>query len=240
MLAAILRNRALTVALEASLAELQHTNLELQASRTRIVTAADAERRRIERDLHDGAQQYLLALAVSVGLLKQMVKDGDPPEDIAGGRRANSATTCAPRCSRSANSRRASIPALLMDSGLEPALRSVAGRIALPGVVRADGLRRHPANLEAAVYFCCIEAMQNAAKHAAGLRRSPSIWSSATACSPRRVRDTGPGFDTAAPTAGMGRTTMADRVGALGGTVRWESAPGEGTAVIVEVPVGAA
>ena len=236
ILAAVLRNRALTVALEASLADLQHTNLELQASRTRIVTAADAERRRIERDLHDGAQQYLLALAVSVGLLRQMIKDGDPTDEIEAvvDQLGDDVRTAVQQIRELAQG---IYPALLMDGGIEPALRSVAGRSALPAVVRAERVRRYPANLEAAVYFCCIEAMQNAAKHAPGSELAVELVERDGVLT-ATVRDTGPGFDTTMPTAGMGRTTMADRVGALGGTVRWESIAGEGTAVIVEVPVG--
>jgi signal transduction histidine kinase len=234
LLAAVLRNRALTMALEASLADLQHTNIELQASRTRIVTAADAERRRIERDLHDGAQQHLLALAITVGLLKQMVKDGEPADELHTvlDELGDDVRTAVQQIRELAQG---IYPALLMDSGLEPALRSVAGRTPLPTVVRADGLRRHPANLEAAVYFCCIEAMQNAAKHAPGAELTVELVEGDGVLT-ATVRDTGPGFDTTVPTAGMGRTTMADRVGTLGGTVRWESAPGTGTAVVVEVP----
>jgi signal transduction histidine kinase len=234
LLAAVLRNRALTMALEASLADLQHTNIELQASRTRIVTAADAERRRIERDLHDGAQQHLLALAVTVGLLKQMVKDAEPADEIEAvlDQLGGDVRTAVQQIRELAQG---IYPALLMDSGLGPALRSVAGRSPLRTVVRTDGLRRHPPNLEAAVYFCCIEAMQNAAKHAPGAELTVDLVE-ADGVLTATVRDNGPGFDTTAPTTGMGRTTMADRVGALGGTVRWESTPGTGTAVIVEVP----
>ena len=224
------------MALEASLADVQRANAELQASRTRIVTAADAERRRIERDLHDGAQQYLLALAVSVGLLKQMLKDGDPAEEVE------------PVVDELGNDIRAAVqqirelaqgiyPALLMDGGLEPALRSVAGRSPLPTVVRSEGLSRHPANLEAAVYFCCLEGIQNAAKHAPGAELTIELRERAGVLI-ATITDTGPGFDTSVDTSGMGRTTMADRVGALGGTVRWESTPGVGTSVVVEVPVG--
>ena len=117
-----------------------------------------------------------------------------------------------------------------------PALRAVAGRSARAVHVEASGVGRYPPNLEAAVYFCALEALQNAAKHAGQSDVTIRLDQDGDVLRVS-IADNGPGFDTATPTAGMGRTTMADRVGALGGTVRWESAPGAGTTVIVEVPV---
>jgi signal transduction histidine kinase len=235
LLAAIVRNRQLTYALEESLADLQVTNEELRNSRTRIVTAADAERRRIERNLHDGAQQHLLALAVTVGLVRQMVAESEPRAEIEA------------MLAQLGDDVRAAIvqvrelaqgiyPALLMDGGLEAALRAVAGRAPMHVLVDAVGVGRYPPNLEAAVYFCALEALQNAAKHAPDadvvvrLKQDGDVL---RVC----VRDDGPGFDPSVVNGGMGRTTMVDRVGALGGTVRWDSAPGKGTAVVVDVPV---
>ncbi len=235
LLAAIVRNRQLTQALEESLADLQVTNEQLQRSRTRIVTAADAERRRIERNLHDGAQQHLLALAVTVGLVRQMVAEAEPANEIEAmlaqlGDDVNAAIGQVRELAQGI------YPALLMDGGLEPALRAVAGRAPMTVHIDAVDVGRYPPNLEAAVYFCALEALQNAAKHAP---RSTVVVSLAERDDVLHVsvRDDGPGFDTSVPSDGMGRTTMADRVGALGGTVRWESEPGEGTAVLVTVPV---
>jgi signal transduction histidine kinase len=127
-------------------------------------------------------------------------------------------------------------PALLMDGGLEAALRAVAGRARLKVRVEAVDVGRYPPNLEAAVYFCALEALQNAAKYAPDadvVVRVQQDGDVLRVC----VRDDGPGFDPSTPNGGMGRTTMVDRVGALGGTVRWDSAPGMGTAVVVDVPV---
>jgi signal transduction histidine kinase len=199
------------------------------------VTAADAERRRIERDLHDGAQQHLLALALSVGLVRQMVEEKESAEEIDSmleqiGDDVRAAVTQVRQLAQGI------YPALLMDAGLEPALRAVASRSPQRVSIEAEGVRRHPANLEAAVYFCCLEALQNAAKHAPGsdvavcLRERDGVLTAS-------VSDAGPGFDTTSPTVGMGRTTMVDRVGALGGTVHWTSTLNEGTTVLVEVPV---
>jgi signal transduction histidine kinase len=235
ILAAVLRNRALTVALEASLAELQQANTELVASRRRIVTAADAERRRIERDLHDGAQQHLLALAVTVGLVRQMVAEGDPRDEVLDtlGQLSDDVRATVQELRALAQG---IYPALLVDGGLAPALRAVAGRSVQAVTVEADGVGRYPVELEAALYFCCLEALQNAAKHAPGaavrieLRRADGRL-----CVD--VRDDGPGFDPATSNGGMGRTSMADRVGAHGGTVEWVSAPGAGTTVRLAVPL---
>jgi signal transduction histidine kinase len=237
LLAAILRNRQLTYALEASLADLQVTNEELQASRTRIVTASDAERRRIERDLHDGAQQHLLALAMTVGLVREMVADGESSDEVDAmlEQLGDDVRTAIGQVRELAQG---IYPALLMDGGLEPALRAVAGRSPLAVRVEACGVGRYPPNLEAAMYFCALEALQNAAKHAPAaevivrLEQDDDVLHVS-------ISDNGPGFDTNTPTAGMGRTTMADRVGALGGTVRWESTPGTGTTVLVDAPVPA-
>jgi signal transduction histidine kinase len=235
LLAAIVRNRQLTYALEESLADLQVTNEQLQRSRTRIVTAADAERRRIERDLHDGAQQHLLALAVTVGLVRQMVAEGESPDEVEEmlGQLGDDVRAAIAQVRELAQG---IYPALLMDGGLEPALRAVAGRAPLPVKIETVNVGRYPPNLEAAVYFCALEALQNAAKHAAGATVVVHLEADDDALHVS-IRDDGPGFNASDPTDGMGRTTMADRLGALGGTVRWESAPGEGTAVLVDVPV---
>ena len=237
LLAAIVRNRQLTFALEESLADLQVTNEELQRSRTRIVTAADAERRRIERNLHDGAQQHLLALAVTVGLVRQMIAEAEPANEIEA-MLAQLGDDVSAAIGQVRELAQGIYPALLMDGGLEPALRAVAGRAPLSVHIDAVDVGRYPPNLEAAVYFCALEALQNAAKHAP---QSTVVVSLAERDNVLyvSVRDDGPGFDTSVPSDGMGRTTMTDRVGALGGTVRWESTPGEGTAVLVDVPVPA-
>ena len=235
MLAAIVRNRQLTFALEESLADLQVSNTELQASRTRIVTAADAERRRIERNLHDGAQQHLLALAVTVGLVRQMVAEGEPAGEVES-MLAQLGDDVRAAIGQVRELAQGIYPALLMDGGLEPALRAVAGRAPMRVTVDAVDVERYPPNLEAAVYFCALEALQNVAKHAPDAEVAVQLVQHEGMLRVS-VRDDGPGFDTSTPTAGMGRTTMADRVGALGGVVRWESTLGVGTSVLVDVPV---
>jgi signal transduction histidine kinase len=220
-------------ALQHSLEGLRRTNDELQASRARIVAAADAERRRIERDLHDGAQQHLTSLAVTLALaatlagqdsdLAGLLEDlGAQLEDTAQGLR---------------NLVHGIYPPLLRDNGLAAALTEAARLCTLPTTVAAAPLDRYPADIEAAVYFCCLEALQNACKHAGEratirlrMRDEPGTLTF-------EVIDDGAGFDTTGRGPGAGLRNMADRIGAFGGRLLVESAPGEGTRVTGALPV---
>ena len=231
-LAIVLRNRALDEALQTTLADLRRTNADLQASRTRLVRTADAERRRIERDLHDGAQQHLVALAVGLRLFRDTVPKSDPNlellDELDRGIRESIASL--------RDLAHGIYPPLLRDAGLGEALRNAAKRSPLDVTVHDDGVGRHPEQVEAAVYFCCLEALQNAAKHAAGstvtilleLRRGELRF---------EIADTGPGFDATRQVVGTGQQNMADRLGAIGGQVRWDSVPAHGTTVRGRVPV---
>ena len=103
-------------------------------------------------------------------------------------------------------------------------------------MVSADGIGRYSLEIESAAYFCCLEALQNAAKHAAGATVNVRLWTESGGLL-FSVADDGPGFDAALATNGHGYVNMADRLGAIGGTVRWESAPGQGTRVLGSVPL---
>ena len=127
-------------------------------------------------------------------------------------------------------------PPLLADSGLGRALEAAASRSPLPVTVSAPGLRRYSPDVEAAVYFCCLEALQNAAKHAAGATVSVRVWEESGGLL-FAVTDDGPGFDVAAARGGHGYMNMADRLGAIGGTVRWQSEPGHGATVQGSIPL---
>jgi signal transduction histidine kinase len=236
-LAIVLRNRALDEALAGTLADLRRTNAELQASRARLVSAADAERRRIERDLHDGAQQHLVALAVGLRLVRDGVTSGTGgAADVAllneldrGVRESISALR---------DLAHGIYPPLLRDAGLPDALRAAAARSPLPVQVHAAGVGRYPEPVEAAVYFCCLEALQNAAKHAQGAEVTIDV-AHRDGRLVVEVADSGPGFAGEEPPSGAGMQNMADRLGAVGGSVRWSSTPGRGTTVTAAVPVAA-
>ncbi|MEU6789999.1 histidine kinase [Nonomuraea angiospora] len=228
-----LHNMRLDNALQASLEELRQRNEELQASRLRIVTAADASRRAIERDLHDGAQQHLVALSVKLGLVREIIKD-DP--GMAAELLEELRTDLQNANAAFRELAHGIYPPLLRNHGLGEALRSVTRRVALPYQVNVELPRRYPEQVEAAVYFCCLEAVQNAGKYAgAGATIEVSIQAEQGRLS-FAVIDDGVGFD-AHGNEGHGFVNMADRLGAIGGVLRVESAPGAGTAVRGDIPI---
>jgi signal transduction histidine kinase len=229
-----LHNVRLDSALQASLAELAERNEELQASRLRIVTAADSSRRAIERNLHDGAQQHLVALAVKLGLARSIAEDGDTDtvlgllEDL----RADVQTTIGELRELA----HGIYPPLLRDRGLGEALRTAATRSPLPCSVDVDLPGRYAEEIETAAYFCCLEAMQNAGKYA-GEGASITVHLEGTidtlCCS---LSDDGAGFDASTAVYGNGFLNMQDRLGAIGGELTVESAPGHGTTVRASIP----
>jgi signal transduction histidine kinase len=127
-------------------------------------------------------------------------------------------------------------PPLLMDSGLPEALRAAANRSPLGVTVDADGVGRYGSEVEAAVYFCCLEALQNAGKHAPQAEVRISVHEVDGELR-FEVTDDGPGFDATAARGGHGFTNMSDRLGAIGGTVDWRSAPGQGTTIAGSIPL---
>ena len=200
---------------------------ELQASRSRLITAADEERRRLERDLHDGAQQHLVALAVLVQLARTAGPDRAQPllTEASG-----LVETTIAEIRRLAHG---IYPPLLISGGLARALPAVAARAPIPVELNLGDLGRYPASTEAALYFYCSEALQNAAKHG-----GPDTTATITARADDQtltltISDTGRGFD---PTAiGTGLTNMIDRVSAIGGHLVLQTAPGRGTRVTATV-----
>lgn len=230
-----LHNVRLDSALQASLEELEIRNDELQASRLRIVTAADESRRQIERNLHDGAQQHLVALAVRVGLIKQLLdSDRATADEMLDQLRGDVQDTL----DELRELAHGIYPPLLRDRGLEAALKAAANRSTLPvELLVADRVDRHPAETEAAIYFCCLEAMQNAGKHAGdGAHLTVSV-DEADGELRFEVADDGPGFDAAGAAMGHGFVNMRDRLGAIGGSLEVDSAPGEGARIRGQVPL---
>ncbi len=231
------QNRHLDSALQVSLEEVRAKALELQASRARIVATADHERRKIERDLHDGAQQNLVALAVNLRLARDLLS-GDP--ESSAGILDELAASVRDTIDELRALAHGIYPPLLMESGLPAALRTAAARCPLLTEVDA-AVGRYPSEVEASVYFCVLEALQNAAKHAPGATVAIRLWEEAGALR-FEVVDDGPGLAGGgdARAEGHGFVNMADRVGALGGSVVWTSAPGAGVMVTGSVPVSAA
>jgi signal transduction histidine kinase/uncharacterized membrane protein len=254
-----LHNVRLDSALQASLDELRRRNEELRASRARIVAASDGSRRQIERNLHDGAQQHLVAMAVKIGLARRLL-ESDPA----------AASTLLEELRSDVQDTLTELrelahgiyPPLLRDRGLPEALQTAANRATLPTTVEAEDIGRYPEGVETAVYFCCLEAMQNAGKHAgAGAEltvrvmveaastpastngTSPSNGTNGTAAPATppalcfSVHDDGAGFDPAVGGAGHGFVNMRDRLGAIGGSLEVSSAPGAGTTIAGRIPL---
>jgi signal transduction histidine kinase len=221
----VLRNVRLT-------AELQATIDDLRASRRRLVRAQDEERHRIERNLHDGAQQQLVALNVQLTLLEDAADDPGEVREITGELRAGLRAALDDLRALA----RGIYPPLLADQGLTAAVRAQAGRAPLPVEIEADGIGRYPREAEAAVYFCILEALQNVAKYAQASRATVTLT-----CPDGQlgftVTDDGDGFDTAKATHGTGLQGMADRLAAVGGSLRIDSGPGLGTTISGTLPV---
>ena len=229
-----LHNVRLGSALRASLDELQRQADELRASRARVVAAADAERRRIERDLHDGAQQQLYALAVNVRLARELA-ESDPP--AARSVLEELSIDLERAFEQFRDLARGIYPTVLVDRGLPEGLRAAAARAQMPTRLDVRVRRRYSADLEATVYFCCLEALQNAARHAgAGARATVRLWEDDGRLH-FEVVDDGVGFDPADGHRGAGLANLGDRVGALGGRPALRSAPGAGTTISGWVPL---
>lgn len=223
----VLRNVGLTAELLARLDELQE-------SRKRLVAAQDQERRRLERDLHDGAQQYLVALKTRLTLAKKL-GERDPTQAL--GLIAGLEELAGETLDTLRDLARGIYPPLLAGEGLKAALEAQARQATIPVAVRAEGLTRYPQEIEAAVYFCCLEALQNAAKHAQTSQAVVSLFEDNRSLV-FSVEDDGQGFDPATTPKGRGTQNMLDRVEALGGTFEVRSSPGRGTIVTGQIPTG--
>jgi signal transduction histidine kinase len=223
---ATLRHERLTTRLAASLRELED-------SRTRIARAADLERSRIERDLHDGAQQRLIGLRIKLSVAEELAQ-----VDAAAGVAAMHELGA--DVDRTLEDLRALAhgvyPSLLTDRGLADALRSVLAELPLPAHLVARRLTRQPAEIETAVYFTCVEAVQNASKHAVG---ATSLWVSLQQDGVLRfeVRDDGVGFEPPIGELEGGLRNMRDRIEAIGGRLMIDSALGHGTRIRGVVPL---
>jgi signal transduction histidine kinase len=204
---------------------------DLRASRQRIVTAQDERARKLERDLHDGAQQQLVALAVKLRLAEQLI-ESDPEKARTTIAAVRDDATEALETLR--DLARGIYPPLLADQGLAVAIESHARKSPVPATVESDGIGRYPQEVEAAVYFCTLEALQNVSKYARANRVALRL-SERDGVLRFAVEDDGVGFDPSAA-RGSGLTNMRDRLEALGGGLTVRSSPGSGTTVIGRVP----
>ena len=211
--------------------ELQSANTELRATRARILATGEAERRKIERDLHDGAQQHLIALSMRVGLAREIADPevaqrlddvGKELDEILEELRDLAHGLC---------------PPVLREFGLRDALASVVRRSAPPAKLEA-AIGRYAEDVEVAVYFCCVESLQNVAKHAgSGTTAAIRLWERDGQLA-FEIVDDGAGFDVeSAWGSGSGCTNMTDRMAGVGGTLAVDSVPGQGTAVRGSLPV---
>ncbi len=231
-----LRNAGLMAELRDSLAAISVQAVELEASRRRIVATQDEERRRMERDLHDGAQQQLVSLSGQLRLL-QRVMARDPVR--AEGLLAELVVEADEALEAVRDLGRGIFPPILADKGLAAALAARVtkhfprGRLVWPPEVAAA--RFDPA-VEAAVYFCCLEALQNVARHAGEVPVTVELSMAGDALV-FSVTDSGPGFDPACSSPGRGQQNMSDRLAALGGSLEIHSTPGGGTTVRGTVPL---
>ena len=204
---------------------------ELEGARSRIIAAADAERRRIERDLHDGAQQRLVALALNLRMAEQCAADGDP----AAAELVREAGEEAQHALRELRDLARGIhPAILTNRGLPAALDDLASRATVPVEVLASPGGRLPDAVEAAAYFVVSECLANIGKHA---QASSATVSVAVADGQLDVVVADDGVGGAELAGGSGMQGLADRVGALGGTLAVESPAGEGTRVVASIPL---
>jgi signal transduction histidine kinase len=222
----VLKNVGLT-------ADLQRRLEELRASRQRLVAAQDHERRRLERNLHDGAQQNLVAIKVKLGLAEMMTaKDPQQARDLIAGLKAD--TDQALETLR--DLARGIYPPLLADQGLAAALQAQARKATVPVTIEGDGVGRYPQEVEAAVYFCVLEALQNVQKYA-GASSAVVKLSEFEGHLQFEVNDDGRGFDGTRVVHGAGLTNMDDRLDALGGKLAITSEPGHFTRVCGSVPL---
>ena len=206
---------------------------ELRASRKRLVRAQDDERRRIERNIHDGAQQQLVALAVKLRLANTFVgRDSAKEHQLLD----ELSTETVDALDTLRDLARGIYPPLLADQGLTAALSAQARKSPLPVEVSADGLGRYPQEAEAAVYFSCLEGLQNVAKYANASHASICLAQSGGELT-FEVADDGHGFDPGQISYGTGLQGIADRLAALNGTLELRSAPGAGTTLRGRVPV---
>jgi signal transduction histidine kinase len=229
----VLRSVRLRAGLANRLAESTRRAAELRRSRERIVAAQDQERRRLERDIHDGAQQHLVALAVNLRLARTLAaKSPERMLPMLADLRSAAVETIETLRDLS----RGIYPRKLTESGLKAALEAAVAAGSMPVELSIDAMDRPPHDIEAALYFCCLEALQNAAKHSGATRATVRVGRRGDGVE-MTVSDDGRGFSLVAAGPGRGLLNMRDRAEAVGGSLRVDSQPGRGTVIGVRLPL---
>jgi signal transduction histidine kinase len=229
----VLRNLALTAELHDQLLDVSARADLLRASRRKVVASEDVERQLLERDIHDGAQQQLVALAVNIRLVQSLL----PHSPRQAAELLESLDQSVQQAAADLLEVVSGRPRLLAQSGLTAALRAAAGTSPLPVALVSSGLSRYPANVELALYFCCLEALQNVAKHAAAHAVVIELHGDERSVT-ASVSDDGQGFDLRGSSDG-GLAHMAERIEEVGGALSIRSDHRDGTTVRAEVPLTA-
>jgi len=228
----VLRGARLRAELARRAEELASLADHLQASRRRVVDAHDSERRRLERDIHDGAQQHLVALVVNLRLAQTLIaRSPDRARAVLAdqGDAVDGAITSLVDLSRGI------YPKVLTEDGVAAAVSDVVSTSTIPVTVLDRGIGRHDEGIEAALYFCCVEAVQNAVKHAAASRVEVELARTGTRLE-LLVRDDGRHFDVAAVLATGGLGNLRDRVDSVSGDLVVRANETGGTDVVVTLP----
>ena len=231
----VLRGARLRAQLEQRLAQLSARADELRVSRERLVDAHDAERVRLERDIHDGAQQHLVALAVNLRLAATLAERSS---DRADAHLADQERAAAEALDTVVQLSRGIYPRQLEEDGVAVALRAAIATADGTVQVTETNVGRYPAPIEAAAYFCCLEALQNAAKHAAASLVRVELRGESEGLA-LTVTDDGVGFDPATTRTGSGLANIRDRVESVGGTLTTHSTPRGGTRIGAVLPARA-
>jgi signal transduction histidine kinase len=215
-------------------ADLRASVADLGASRVRLMESANLERRRLERDLHDGVQQQLTAIRIQLDIAAEKLKE----DRVEGERMLSSVGKRMDGVLQELRMlARGIYPSVLGEHGLVAALKSMAFSSPISVVVRGIATGRYREDVEVAVYFCCLEAVQNVVKHAGpDAEATVHLWQEGERLS-FEIRDSGPGFDPDAAAGGVGLTNMRDRIEAVGGRLMITSSPGQRTSVRGTVPV---
>jgi signal transduction histidine kinase len=229
----VLRNVALSAELESRIEQTARQAEDLLTSCGRIVAAEDAERQRLERNIHDGAQQHLVALAVQLQLVRMRVTKNPDAARVLARRLAEDVDRARTALDDLAGGL---YPPELAEAGVVAALTAAFRGLPLPVRLASNDVGRCPTDVEGAVYFACLEAVQNALKYAGATRVEVLVRrDDGAVCF--TVGDDGAGFDAEATDPGSGMQGMADRMAAVGGGIAVTSSPGAGTTVSGSAPL---